>query len=573
MLDNYGEDYMLIGPYIPEKAKLDFRAIRDPEDSPLADAIQHVRNLGHEVHYGYWLLEEARPKVLLIKPTLHKHQSDEVKTRLWNRHQISSIDADPMVDQVIAFGEIIRIFLTELVSRIDINQDVLAHYHEWMSATSLIELVADKVRLATVFTTHGTMLGRYLAPNERQFYLNLPTYNWAEKAKEYGIEGKVMIERIAAKSAHVFVTSSSLIARECEVFLDRSPDSIIRSGISRKPGFGHEVFEKHLEKRSKIDAFVKALISPSYHVKIDKTLYFFTSGRYEYRNKGFDITLEAIARLNYELTRVKSDVTVVFFIISKQPFTHIRPEVLEAKQRYQDLQKICKRISAKLGPRIYTNVTGEKSLRLPDLNELVDDELKLTWRQAIALFKREGLPPVTTHQLRQEDEITNFLMQAGLNNNENDRVKVIYHPDFIDRATSLFSMDYLEFVRGCHLGVFPSSYEPWGYAPMETVMHGTPVITSDLSGFGQYIRSALDPEDSDEVKVLNRRYRSDEETIHQLTEILRSFVEAFDNQQYIPRSSLSKHLMDSLCWTELQRYYKEIYRLAMIRYQPVADLY
>lgn len=26
-------------------------------------------------------------------------------------------------------------------------------------------------------------------------------------------------------------------------------------------------------------------------------------------------------------------------------------------------------------------------------------------------------------------------------------------------------MDYEDFVRGCHLGVFPSYYEPWGYTP------------------------------------------------------------------------------------------------------------
>ena len=26
-------------------------------------------------------------------------------------------------------------------------------------------------------------------------------------------------------------------------------------------------------------------------------------------------------------------------------------------------------------------------------------------------------------------------------------------------------MNYEEFVRGCHLGIFPSYYEPWGYTP------------------------------------------------------------------------------------------------------------
>jgi len=32
---------------------------------------------------------------------------------------------------------------------------------------------------------------------------------------------------------------------------------------------------------------------------LDKTLYFFTSGRYEFTNKGGDMFVEALARLNY----------------------------------------------------------------------------------------------------------------------------------------------------------------------------------------------------------------------------------------------------------------------------------
>jgi len=32
---------------------------------------------------------------------------------------------------------------------------------------------------------------------------------------------------------------------------------------------------------------------------LDKTLYFFTSGRYEFTNKGADMFIEALARLNY----------------------------------------------------------------------------------------------------------------------------------------------------------------------------------------------------------------------------------------------------------------------------------
>lgn len=573
MTDTYGKNYCLIGPYIPEKAKLDFRPIAELDDSPLSNAIRHIRDLGYEIHYGYWLLEEARPKVILINPVIPKHRLDAVKTTLWQHEGISALESNAILDQVLGFGEVTRLFLTKLISETDINQDVIAHCHEWMSAAGLAETVRQQVRIATVFTAHATLLGRYLAPNENDYYSKFPAYDWQQKAREYGIEAQVKIERNAAKYANVLVTNSDLTARECDAFLDRLPDSIVHSGIHRKPGVGHEVFEKHLQHREEIDAFVNALFSPSYQLKSEKTLYFFTSGRYEFQNKGFDITLQAIARLNAELVRRKSDMNVVLFIISKQPFYNIKPDVLEARQRFQELQRICKLISARLGPRIYANVTGSTGHKLPDLNQLVDDELQMTWRQALANFKRDSLPPITTHHLTGYDEVLEICRQAGLGNKEDDRVKVIYHPDFIERATSLFSMDYLEFVRGCHLGVFPSLYEPWGYASMETVLHGTPVIFSDVSGFGRFAKQAAGMEGNHEVKVVKRYGLSSEDAIIQLTEIFTEFIEDFENQQYIPRATLPKSVLDSLCWSELQKRYEENYKLALIRYQPVAGLY
>ena len=51
--------------------------------------------------------------------------------------------------------------------------------------------------------------------------------------------------------------------------------------------------------------------------------------------------------------------------------------------------------------------------------------------------------------------------------------QVVFHPEFLSSTNPLFRMDYEEFVRGCHLGVFPSYYEPWGYTPGETSEIGT----------------------------------------------------------------------------------------------------
>ena len=42
-----------------------------------------------------------------------------------------------------------------------------------------------------------------------------------------------------------------------------------------------------------------------------------------------------------------------------------------------------------------------------------------------------------------------------------------FHPDFLNSNNPVLGMDYEEFVRGCHLGVFASYYEPWGYTPAE----------------------------------------------------------------------------------------------------------
>ena len=573
MMDTYGDDYFLLGPYFPDNIKSDFRSINDQDDSPLSRTVSYMRSLGFDVQYGYWLLEDSRPRVLLFSPILKRQDLNEVKTRLWNEYELSTIEPDEVIDQVIGFGEVLRIFFTEFIKQSDHNQDVILHFHEWMSASCLPELVDEKVRLATVFTTHSTLLGRYLAPNEVRYFTRLPRFDWLEKAREYGIETRVKLERNIVKKAHVFATDSGNTAKECEAFLNRTPDSIIYNGINKQPVQRYELFELYQQNRDKIDAFIKALFLPSYHIKTEKTLYFFTSGRYEYRNKGFDITLEAIARLNELLIRQKSDVTIVLFIISKRPYHYIKPHVLEARQRYLDLKKICGEISERLGPKLYSKVTSINGQKLPNLNELVDEELLHTWKQAVLNFKKKVLPAVTTHQLTEEDQITQFCQIAGLDNKELNRVKVVYHPDFMERARSLFSMDYQEFIKGCNLGIFPSLYEPWGYTPMETAMAGTPVISSDSSGFGQLLTETMPEHESDEMYVINRRFQSDEEAINQLTSLLYNFSETFIREQYIPRACIDKKIIDKLCWTNLQPLYHDAYRLAFIRSQPETHLY
>ncbi|KAL7982195.1 hypothetical protein Chor_009793 [Crotalus horridus] len=86
------------------------------------------------------------------------------------------------------------------------------------------------------------------------------------------------------------------------------------------------------------------------------------------------------------------------------------------------------------------------------------------------------------------DPILSTIRRIGLFNNRTDRVKVILHPEFLSSTSPLLPMDYEEFVRGCHLGVFPSYYEPWGYTPAECTVMGIPSVTTNLSGFGCFMQ-------------------------------------------------------------------------------------
>jgi len=65
-------------------------------------------------------------------------------------------------------------------------------------------------------------------------------------------------------------------------------------------------------------------------------------------------------------------------------------------------------------------------------------------------------------------------------------------PEFLTATSPLLSLDYDNFVRGCHLGIFPSYYEPWDIRRWNPSRLGFPLWTTDLSGFGAYVQKHID---------------------------------------------------------------------------------
>lgn len=558
MIERWEDSYFLIGPYT-SNAENEFESMRDLSD-PIGQAVLEMREMGLDVHYGRWLVS-GRPKVVLLNTDSIKHSLDNIKYFLWENHSLSIGNHDPLLDDVVAFGEMVKIFFKNFRWNIGKKNHLITHFHEWMAASSIAGIRRELPEIKVVFTTHATLLGRYLAMNDSNFYSNLPTYNWEVESKKFNIHSQVQLERAAAHGAHILTTVSEITGRECEHLLGRKIDMTLPNGLNIKRFTAmHESQVLHKKFKEKIHKFVMGHFFPSYSFDLDKTLYFFTSGRFEYQNKGYDLTLESLARLNWKLQQEKTDVTVVMFFVTKKPYYSINPKVLQGRAMMQELQETCDDIKNQVGDRLFYQATLSADHRLPALNDFVDDHLRLRYRRTIQSWKTNDLPMVVTHTLQDphNDEILSFLRASNLINNSFDRVKVVYHPDFISSINPLFHMDYDDFVRGCHLGVFPSKYEPWGYTPLECIARGIPTITSDLAGFGDYVLKHEEDLLDKGVYVTDRTSKNFDESAIELVDQMMDFIKLDRKDRISQRTNLEMNSF-KFDWSHLRSYYDDVY--------------
>jgi glycogen(starch) synthase len=204
------------------------------------------------------------------------------------------------------------------------------------------------------------------------------------------------------------------------------------------------------------------------------------------------------------------------------------------------------------------------------------------------------------------DPILNQIRRLNMFNYSSDRVKVVFHPEFLNSNNPLFSLDYEDFVRGCHLGVFPSYYEPWyaswetekkkkenkeycgirllltsllsflsiffflsfrGYTPAECTVMGVPSITTNLSGFGCFMEEKVENPSQYGIYIVDRRMKSVEESIQQLADLMLQFAQR-SRRQRINLRNRTERLSDLLDWKRMGQEYVKARRLALSRHYP-----
>ncbi len=567
VIKKWGKDnYCLIGPYFEDQVVANFDEATD-YSTPIGKAVLKMQERGFDVHYGQWIIS-GRPDVVLFNPYSVFDKLGEIKHKLWEDYHISLPENNELLNKIAAFGYQVLEFFYYLDHAGFCNDGVIVHFHEWMAGLPIPGIRKANLNFKTVFTTHATLLGRYLAMNDPQFYDHLSFYNWEEEANKFNVKPIVEIERAATHGSHVFTTVSEITAEECTFLLGRTPDLLLPNGLNIERFEAlHEIQNQHVKVKEQIHDFVMGHFFQSYPFDLNKTLYFFTSGRYEYQNKGYDLTLEALARLNYKMEQANIDMTVVTFFITRQPFYSFNPEVLHSKAQIEDVRRVCEEIKEQVGKRLYTAITSaEGPYEFPDLRAMVDDYLRLKLRRNVQGWKTHKLPKIVTHTLKDDkkDEILNFLRTANLVNNRHDKVKIVYHPDFISTSNPLFKMDYTQFVRGCHLGIFPSMYEPWGYTPLECLASGLPSVTSDMAGFGNYVVSKIDNYEEKGMYIIKRRGRDFNQAAEDLANIMFGFVKLSRRDRITLRNTCEAESLH-FDWSNLGRFYDEAYKMVVER--------
>jgi len=566
----YGDRYLLIGPLSYKSAPMEVEAM-EPEAPELAETLAAMRERGVKLLYGRWLIEGG-PRVLLFDTGSCMNRLDEWKTDLWNVAGIPTPPNDSETNDTIVFGYLVAWFLGEFSAR-ERSRAIVAHFHEWLAGLAIPLCRKRHIDVTTVFTTHATLLGRYLCAGSVDFYNNLAYFDVDHEAGRRGIYHRYCIERAATHCADVFTTVSHITAYESEHLLKRKPDGVLPNGLNVvKFSAMHEFQNLHAQAKQKINDFVRGHFYGHYDFDLDNTLYFFTAGRYEYRNKGVDMFIESLARLNGRLQQANSKMTVVAFIIMPAATNSYTIEALKGQAVTKQLRDTVTEIQNRIGQRLFERTArynGEAGTEVPDADSLLSAEDKILLKRRVFALRRNALPPVTTHNMADDanDPILNQIRRVQLFNRPQDRVKIVFHPEFLNANNPILGLDYEEFVRGCHLGVFPSYYEPWGYTPAECTVMGVPSITTNLSGFGCFMDELIENGEDYGIYIVDRRMKSVEDSVNQLAEQMFSFATK-SRRQRINQRNRTERLSDLLDWKRMGLEYSKARQLALRRAYP-----
>ena len=501
----YGDQYILIGPDV-WKGGSNSEFIEDI--SLFKSWKERAHSEGLKIRIGRWKIL-GNPIVILVDFTQFFTQKNEIFTDLWIKFQLDSLSGGWDYIEPALFGyataKVIECFYHHHLNN---NDKIIAQYHEWMTGAGILYLKENVPQIATVFTTHATVLGRAIAGSGVSFYSLFDSFVPEKAVIDYNVVSKNSLEKVAANIADCFTTVSEITAKECVKFLGRKPDVITHNGfdISILPN-EHSFDKNRAEARKKILSVAEGLLNQ--HIPTDSILVI-KSGRYEYKNKGIDIFIDSLAELNRN-NALNKTVLGIIFVPAHQ--TGPRKELLE-----------------RIGKPDFTD---------PKTKELL------------------------THCLQgvENDPILREIERVQIYNLVNDKVKVIFVPTYLDGNDGIFDMHYYDLLIGFDLAIFPSYYEPWGYTPLESIAYHIPSITTNISGFGAMIAAQFSGIRAG-IAIITRTDFNENDVVSNIAKIIFDFTWKTEKEIQDAKTDAYNISLNFL-WEKLITQYEQAYNLAL----------
>ncbi|MBR1469241.1 MAG: glycogen/starch synthase [Prevotella sp.] len=268
---------------------------------------------GLRVRVGRWTVP-GRPIAVLVDFTPFYAQKNEVYGWLWEHFGVDSLHAYGDYDEASMFSLAAAKVVESIYKHLGSSgvqefrsstpniqhptPNVIYHANEWMCGLGALYIRHHLPQIATVFTTHATTVGRSIAGNNKPLYDYLFAYNGDQMSHELNVESKHSVEKQTAHFVDCFTTVSQITAHECEELLDKPVDVVLPNGF--EDDFvpkGQAFTRKRKAARKRLLEVAKAQTGKDFD---DDALIVSTSGRYEFRNKGIDVFIEAMNRLRFD---------------------------------------------------------------------------------------------------------------------------------------------------------------------------------------------------------------------------------------------------------------------------------
>ena len=471
---------------------------------------------GLRFRVGRWNIP-GKPVAILVDYKQFIPKADEILTDLWKDFGVDSLSGNWDYKESAVFGVMAgRVISSFWNYNLKGGEKVVAQFHEWQTGAGVLELRRSALPIATVFTTHATMMGRCLAGNNLPLYNALGSYNGEEMARRFNVTAIYSLERTSALNADIFTTVSDTTAKECAQFL-RPVDVVTPNGFENSftPASDKEYEALHQAARARLVQVASAMSGEQ--VPADD-VFLCIGGRYEYRNKGIDVfldALDAVRRTGFEGHGIHAFIMI--------PSGHHGPD---------------KEVAAKLSGG------GNAAYRTQVSHVL---------------------------QYPEHDIITARMRELGLANAPGDKVKVYFIPSYLNGDDGIFNMPYYHLLCGMNLALFPSYYEPWGYTPLEALAFRIPTLTTTLAGFGLWVRTHYKGEHPG-ITVLDRDDDNYAQVVDGVAARIREIAGLSAEDGKIYREN-AREVAQIALWSNQIVYYREAYHKALAKVQEQMDSY